>query len=161
LSAREAAEEGGDTEFATTYAAYGALGDDEKAKLDGLRVVHRFARAIMRAYPDASEKQRAAWNKQPPREHPLVWRHRDGRCSLVIGSTADHIIGMDADESEALLDHLLDWSTQPQFVLRHQWRRGDLVMWDNTGMLHRAMPFAETSRRLLHRTTLVGTEATG
>ena len=47
----------------------------------------------------------------------------------------------------------------PQFVLRHHWRRGDLVMWDNTGMLHRALPFEPTSRRLLHRTTLVGEEA--
>jgi alpha-ketoglutarate-dependent taurine dioxygenase len=60
-----------------------------------------------------------------------------------------------------LLDHLLEWSTQPQFVLRHHWRRGDLVIWDNTGMLHRALPFESTSQRLLHRTTLVGEEAVG
>jgi alpha-ketoglutarate-dependent taurine dioxygenase len=53
----------------------------------------------------------------------------------------------------------LDWSTQPQFTLRQKWRTGDLVIWDNTGMLHRALPFAPTSVRLLHRTTLVGEEA--
>jgi alpha-ketoglutarate-dependent taurine dioxygenase len=159
LSAREVAEEGGDTEFASSYAAYDALPADEKAELEGLRVVHSFAAAQRRTYPDASEKERASWNRQPPREHPLVWKHRNGRRSLLLGSTADHIVGWPADESEALLERLLDWTTQPQFVLRHQWRRGDLVMWDNTGMLHRAMPFEPTSRRLLHRATLVGTEA--
>lgn len=58
----------------------------------------------------------------------------------------------------ALLEKLLDWSTQPQFRLRHKWRRGDLVIWDNTGMLHRALPFEPSSMRLMHRTTLVGEE---
>jgi alpha-ketoglutarate-dependent taurine dioxygenase len=62
------------------------------------------------------------------------------------------------DQSGALLDRLLEWSTQPQFVLRHHWRRGDLVIWDNTGMLHlRRCPTADLPR-LLHRTTLVGEE---
>jgi alpha-ketoglutarate-dependent taurine dioxygenase len=60
--------------------------------------------------------------------------------------------------AEALVE-LLAWATRPEFVPRHQWRSGDLVMWDNTGMLHRAMEFEPTSRRLLHRTTLVGTAA--
>ena len=63
------------------------------------------------------------------------------------------------DESRALLDHLLEWVTQPRFVLRHHWRLGDLVVWDNTGLLHPAIPYEATSRRLLHRTTLVGEEA--
>jgi alpha-ketoglutarate-dependent taurine dioxygenase len=53
----------------------------------------------------------------------------------------------------------MNGSTQPQFVLRHRWRVGDLVVWDNTGMLHRAIPYELTSRRLMHRTTLVGDEA--
>ena len=68
-------------------------------------------------------------------------------------------MGMSAQESRAVLDGLLAWTTQPEFVLRHQWRVGDLVIWDNTGMLHRAMPYEPTSRRLMHRTTLVGEEA--
>jgi alpha-ketoglutarate-dependent taurine dioxygenase len=159
LSAREVAEEGGDTEFASMYAGYDALPDDEKAGLEGLRVVHTFAAAMRRANVEGSEKERAMWERRPSRDHPLVWKHRDGRSSMLIGSTADHIAGLPADDSEALLQRLLDWTTQPQFVVRHQWRPGDLVMWDNTGMLHRAMPFEPTSPRLLHRTTLVGTEA--
>lgn len=159
LSAREIAEEGGDTEFASTYAAYAALPDDEKKRLEGLRVVHSFATAQGRANPDATDAERRAWERVQPREHPLVWTHADGRRSLVIGVTASHVVGLDADESEQLLGDLLAWSTRPEFVVRHQWRTGDLVVWDNTGMLHRALPFEPTSRRLLHRTTLVGTEA--
>ena len=88
-----------------------------------------------------------------------MWTHRDGRRSLLIGVTASHIVGWNVEDSDTLLADLLAWATRPEFVLRHQWRPGDLVMWDNTGMLHRAMPFEPTSRRLLHRTTVVGTEA--
>jgi alpha-ketoglutarate-dependent taurine dioxygenase len=159
LAAREIAEEGGDTEFASTYAAYAQLPDADKERIDDLRVVHSFATAQARANPDATERERAAWDRVPPREHPLVWRHADGRRSLMIGVTASHVVGLDPDESDELLAHLLAWATRPELTLRHQWRTGDLVMWDNTGMLHRAMPFDPTSPRLLHRTTLVGTEA--
>jgi alpha-ketoglutarate-dependent taurine dioxygenase len=159
LSAREVAEAGGDTEFATTYAAYDALPAEEKERLDGLRVVHSFAAAQARANPDATEGERAAWERVPAREHPLVWTHADGRRSMLIGVTASHVTGWDPLDSEALLGDLLARATHPEFVLRHQWRTGDLVIWDNTGMLHRAMPFEPTSRRLLHRTTVVGTEA--
>ena len=109
--------------------------------------------------PEPTEKQRAAWDQVPSRVHPLVWRRRNGRRSLLIGSTAGRIVDLPEDESRALLDHLLEWVTQPRFVLRHHWRPGDLVVWDNTGLLHRAIPYEATSHRLLHRTTLVGEEA--
>ncbi|ABW09927.1 Taurine catabolism dioxygenase TauD/TfdA [Parafrankia sp. EAN1pec] len=156
LTAREVDPKGGDTEFASTYAAYDALPEEEKERLAGLRVVHSFAAAQQRAHPEATEDQRAAWARVPVREHPLVWTRRTGRRSLLLGATAGEVIGIPADEGQALLKRLLDWSTQPRFVLRHRWRLGDLVIWDNTGMLHRATPFAATSRRLMHRTTLVG-----
>jgi len=74
------------------------------------------------------------------------------------GATADEVVGWPADRGRALLDRLLAWSTEPQFTLRHTWRVGDLVLWDNTGMLHRAMPFEPSSVRLMHRTTLQGEE---
>ncbi len=159
LTAREVSDEGGDTEFANTYAAYEALTDDEKAQLADVRVVHSFAAAQLLVVPDPSPKERAAWDRVPAREHPLVWTRRNGRKSLLIGATAGEVVGRPAGEGRALLDRLLDWATQPQFVLRHRWRRGDLVIWDNTGMLHRAVPYSETSRRLMHRTTLAGEEA--
>ena len=159
LTAREIDEAGGDTEFANTYAAYEALSEAEKGELAGLQVVHSFAHAQSLANPDATEEERASWDRVPARVHPLVWTHRNGRQSLLLGATAAEVVGWPADKSRELLDRLLAWSTQPQFTLRHKWRRGDLVMWDNTGMLHRALPFEPTSLRLMHRTTLVGEEA--
>jgi alpha-ketoglutarate-dependent taurine dioxygenase len=161
LTAREVDPAGGDTEFASTYAAYAALPAAEKARIADLRVVHSFAAAQRRAHPDPSEEERAGWDRVPTRVHPLVWTRRDGRKSLLLGATADHVVGWPANEGRALLDRLLEWSTRPEFVLRHRWRRGDLVVWDNTGMLHRALPFEPTSPRLMHRTTLVGVEPTG
>jgi alpha-ketoglutarate-dependent taurine dioxygenase len=158
LTAREVDDAGGDTEFASTYAAYDALPDDEKAELETLRVVHSFAAAQALANPDASEEERASWQQVPTRVHPLVWTHRNGRKSLLLGATAAEVVDWPREKGHALLDRLLEWSTQPEFVLRHHWRRGDLVIWDNTGMLHRALPFEPSSLRLMHRTTLVGEE---
>jgi alpha-ketoglutarate-dependent taurine dioxygenase len=159
LAARTVVDEGGDTEFANTYAAYDALSDEEKAHLATLRVVHSFAAIQLLTHPNPTDKERAAWERVPSRTHPLVWTRRNGRKSLLVGATTDHVVGLAPDESRALLDRLLDWATQPRFVLRHHWRPGDLVVWDNTGMLHRALPYEPTSPRLLHRTTLVGVEA--
>ena len=117
-----------------------------------------FAHAQSLANQDATEDQRRSWDRVPARVHPLVWTRRNGRQSLLLGATAAEIVGWPASKGRALLDRLLDWATQPQFTLRHKWREGDLVMWDNTGVLHRALPFEPTSVRLMHRTTLVGEE---
>jgi alpha-ketoglutarate-dependent taurine dioxygenase len=159
LAAREVAESGGDTEFANLYAAYEALPADEKTVAERTRVVHSFAATQRLVYPDPSPKRRAGWDTVPSREHPLIWTRPDGRKSLLVGATTESVVGMPEAEGRDFLDRLLDWSTQPQFVLRHQWQVGDLVVWDNTGMLHRALPYDATSRRLLHRTTLVGEQA--
>jgi alpha-ketoglutarate-dependent taurine dioxygenase len=156
LSGLEIADEGGDTEFASTYVSYDALDDDLKAEYADLRVIHSFAASQLLVTPDPSKKLRAAWDQVPIREHPLVWTRPTGRRSLLVGATAGEVVGMPPDESRALLDSLLEWCTRPEFTHRHRWQRGDLVIWDNTGMLHRALPYAPTSRRLLHRTTLMG-----
>jgi alpha-ketoglutarate-dependent taurine dioxygenase len=158
LTAREVDPAGGDTEFANTYAAYAALSEAQRSELAGLQVVHSFANAQGLANPDAAVEQRASWDRVPARVHPLVWTRRTGRQSLLLGATAAEIIGWPAQKGRALLDRLLNWCTEPQFTLRHTWRRGDLVMWDNTGLLHRAMAFEPTSVRLMHRTTLRGDE---
>ena len=159
LTAREVAEEGGDTEFANTYTAFAALPQKRQEQLRSLRVVHSVAASQLLMTPNPTDEQRAKWDRAPSREHPLVWRRRDGRESLLIGATAGDVVGLDHAAGRALLDELLDWCTPPRFVLHHHWKVGDLVVWDNTGMLHRAIPYEPTSRRLMHRTTLVGEEA--
>ncbi len=159
LTAKQISDDEGDTEFANTYAAYDALSDADQAELADVRVVHSFAASQLLVHPDPTPDQRAMWDKVPSREHPLVWTRQNGRRSLLIGATAGQVVGRSADESAALLARLLDWSTRPQFVLRHHWRRGDLVVWDNTGMLHRAQPYRSDSPRLMHRTTIAGEEA--
>jgi alpha-ketoglutarate-dependent taurine dioxygenase len=108
--------------------------------------------------PSVLDLQR--WLKDgPPTEQPLVWKQSDGRRSLVIGSTADHIVGMDLEEGRALLDELLQWCTQARYCYRHQWQKGDMVIWNNCGLLHRAHHYTVDSGRLMHRTTIMGTEA--
>jgi len=159
LTARRTAENGeGNTEFANTYAAYRALPDDDKALIDGLRVRFSADSAYRKVDPNPSEKAVAQWATVPKSEHPLVWKRQDGRRSLVMGSTAEAVIDMPDDEGQALLRRLLDWATQPEFTLSHSWREGDLVIFDNTGLLHRAMPYSATSPRLMHRATIAGDE---
>jgi alpha-ketoglutarate-dependent taurine dioxygenase len=159
LTAREVDPAGGDTEFANTYAAYLALSIDEQREIENLQVLHSFAAAQALANPDATQAERDSWDRVPTRVHPLVWTRGNGRKSLLLGATAQEIIGWPASKGRALLDKLVGWSTQPQFTLRQTWRKGDLVIWDNTGMLHRALHFEPSSIRLLHRTTLAGEEA--
>jgi len=160
LTARQISDDGdGDTEFANTFAAYEALSDEERRELDGARVVHSFAASQLLVTPDPTPKERAAWDRNPAREHPLVWTRAGGRRSLLIGATAGEVVGRPAEEGRAFLDRLLDRATRAEFTLRHRWRQGDLVIWDNTGMLHRALPYGKASSRLMHRTSLAGVEA--
>ncbi|MFI1049881.1 TauD/TfdA dioxygenase family protein [Streptomyces griseoruber] len=159
LTARHVAAVGGGTEFASTYAAYENLPRKDRERYESLRVVHSFEAAQRLVKPDPTESELAGWRTQPTHEMSLIWRRRDGRRSLVTGATADHIVGMDPGESRALLDELLDWTTRERFRYAHDWSVGDLVIWDNTGILHRALPYEENSERLLHRTTVVGDEA--
>ncbi len=158
LTAQTLSETGGQTEFANSYAAYEALPEAMKARIEGLRVVHSVETSMRRAGVEATEENLAYWRSLPDKTHNLVWTHRSGRRSLVIGCHADHIEGMERRESDALLQELLDWTTQPRFVYRHSWTPGDLVVWDNTGVLHRVEPYPLDSGRVMHRTTLVGEE---
>ena len=151
---------GGDTEFANLFAAYDALPAPRKAALEKLRVVHTLEAANLRSHKNPSTEDLARWRRTaPPIEHPLVWRQADGRTSLVIGSSADHIVGMDSVSGTALLEELLDWCTQPQYCYRHKWEKGDMVVWNNCGLLHRAHHYTRASGRLMHRTTIMGAQA--
>jgi alpha-ketoglutarate-dependent taurine dioxygenase len=159
LSARRISTVGGQTEFANTYAAYDDLPEERKQQLQALRVVHTMVATQRDVFPNPTPEQRAAWAGFPDKIHPLVWTHRSRRRSLVLGSSASYIVGMDLEKGRALLDELLTWATQRKFVYRHEWSVGDLVMWDNTGCMHRVEAYPADSGRMMHRTTLVGEEA--
>jgi alpha-ketoglutarate-dependent taurine dioxygenase len=122
-------------------------------------VVHTMVATQRDVFPNPTPEQRAAWARFADKIHPLVWTHRSGRKSLVLGSSASHVVGLEMDEGRALLDELLAWATQPQFVYRHEWSIGDLVIWDNTGCMHRVQAYPVDSGRMMHRTTLIGEEA--
>jgi alpha-ketoglutarate-dependent taurine dioxygenase len=158
LSAHAVAASGGETEFASTYAAYDALPAGEQQELLQVRVVHSLEAAQRLVNPDPSPEEVATWRKRPAKVHPLVWQHRSGRRSLVLGATASHVEGMAFDQGRALLLELLDRSTAPELVYRHEWKVGDLVIWDNRGVLHRACRYDASSARDMHRTTIAGDE---
>jgi alpha-ketoglutarate-dependent taurine dioxygenase len=158
LSAVQVAEWGGETEFANSYAAYDALSDEEKDRFGALRVVHSLEASQRRITADPTPKQVARWRSRRTHEHPLVWTHRSGRKSLVLGASADYVVGMDLDEGRALLAELLERATVPENVYSHAWSVGDTVIWDNRGVLHRAARYDPGSAREMLRTTVLGDE---
>lgn len=158
LASKVLPPEGGNTEFCNTYAAYDALSDDDKAMLADLRVVHAMAASQLFVDAQPTYEKWSEWLNIGRKELPLVWTHQSGRKSLVIGNTAHHVVGMDPLDGTDLLIRLRDWATRPEFVYSHEWKVGDLVMWDNTGTLHRALPYDVNSGRMLHRTKLEGEE---
>jgi alpha-ketoglutarate-dependent taurine dioxygenase len=158
LSALVVSDSGGETEFASAYAAYDALSDEEKRRFASIRVLHTLEASQRLVYDDPSPEQVERWRARPSSEHPLVWTHRSGRRSLVLSAHADHIVGMDPAESRALLDDLLARTTAPEMIYRHSWTVGDTVIWDNTGVMHRATPYDADSPREMLRTTVFGDE---
>ncbi len=158
LYAVELPPRGGDTEFANTAIGYALLPEATKRRIDGLRVVFRWGAGARRS--DELPAMLAERREQPPVDHPLVRTHPDTlRKALYLGNHASHILGIREVEGVTLLDELLEHTTQRQFVYAHRWRPGDLVMWDNRCLLHRAVANYDTSRdrRILHRSVVRGT----
>lgn len=153
----------GDTHFADTAAAYEALPQAMKSRIQGLKAIHRMTKGY-----DADPKssgERVAYTKEQRQEnpelaHPIVRTHpASGRkCIYVNKLCVVGIEGMPDEESEPLLEALYEHCARPEFVYRHRWRKGDLVMWDNCAAQHLAtMDYALPLWRLMHRTTLAGT----
>ncbi|HZR79967.1 MAG TPA: TauD/TfdA family dioxygenase [Candidatus Binatia bacterium] len=168
LSARRLSATGGQTEFCNTYAAYDDLPEDERRACESLRIVHSLEASNRATNPHPSpdeiarwrhaEAQRARAGRIGVKEHPLVWRHRSGRKSLVLGMTVDHVVGVPEAESRALVAKLSAHSTRREIVYRHEWQIGDTLIWDNCGVMHRAIPYGADSGRMMHRTVLHGVE---
>ena len=160
LSCRIAPDKGGETEFASTYAAWEGLPPDEQEQLQQLSAVHS-VKASLRHILDAIPENHydKVVNIGLVKEHPLVWTHSSGRKSLVIGTTADHVVQKSLPVGRALLVRLQEWAAQPDYSLRHKWSVGDFVIWDNTGAMHRALPYEASTGRMMHRTSIAGTES--
>jgi alpha-ketoglutarate-dependent taurine dioxygenase len=149
---------GGNTEFANTYAAYQDLPAETKAEIDGLRVIHSMWVTGLYHTPEPTLRQLEDWQAKGEIVLPLVWKHRTGRKSLVLGNTAQQVVGMDLRGSARMLHGLREFAISEPYHYSHEWRVGDAVMWDNTGSLHRATPYDPDCGRLLHRTILQGDE---
>ena len=132
---------------------------ERKAEIDKLRVIHCFEAVGTRLYEAPTKEDFARWDAAfPETEQPLVWHQKDGRSSLLIGGTAFYIKGMSREEGRKLLNELEEWCTQAEFTYRHTWTKGDMVMFNNPGLLHRSLPYDPESGRIMHRTTIKGME---
>jgi alpha-ketoglutarate-dependent 2,4-dichlorophenoxyacetate dioxygenase len=152
LSARVVPSVGADTEFADTRAAYAALDPETQARLQGLRVHHSIAHSRQMLGFEFSAEEAAAL---PGAVHPLIRvLPRSNRRSLYVASHASCIVDWPVPEGRLLLRDLIEHATQREFVYRHAWRVGDLVIWDNRATMHRATPFDDAKyRRELRRVT--------
>ncbi len=149
--------DGGDTCFANMYAGYEALPEAEKTELEGVRVIHSWELSRENLHRTLSQEE---IDDAPPMTHPLVRVHPETGCkSLFVGMHASHLEGMDMEAGRARIKQLEAIATQPQFIYRHTWRTGDVLMWDNRCLLHHADPNFDAARhpRVLHRTCLRGT----
>lgn len=160
LYASKVPPEGGDTLFASTAAAYDALPGSLRQKVRYLRVTYSRVRAYAKAHPDRPPLTEEEIARLPDVEHPLVRAHPEtGRLCLYVGGVqhGGRINGMSPEASDALLEELRAHATEARFVYRHEWRDGDLVMWDNRSTLHCATPFDESRyERLMMRIQLAG-----
>jgi alpha-ketoglutarate-dependent 2,4-dichlorophenoxyacetate dioxygenase len=158
LSAKVVPPVGADTEYADMRAAYDALPEEEKARLEGLRVHHSIAYSRQTLGFEFSETEQEALRGAV---HPLVRSiPRSKRRSLYVASHASRIVDWPVPEGRLLLRELIEHATQPEFVYRHRWRVGDLVIWDNRATMHRARPFDDAKyRRELRRVTTLDVES--
>ncbi len=157
LSARIVPPVGADTQYADMRSAYDALPAETKAQLEGLRVHHSIAYSRQTLGFEFSQDEQETLKGAV---HPLVRTiPRSGRRSLYVASHASRIIDWPVPEGRLLLRDLMEHATQPEFVYRHSWRAGDLVIWDNRATMHRAQPFDDTKyRRELRRVTTLDIE---
>jgi alpha-ketoglutarate-dependent 2,4-dichlorophenoxyacetate dioxygenase len=147
---------GGNTEFADMRAAYDDLPAALKSKLETLRAEHSIWHS--RALCGGTNFRPDEIATMPPVVQPMLRNHpRTDRRSMVLASHISHILDMSQDESSALLEELMIFSTQPKYYYSHEWRAGDLVIWDNRCTMHRGTPFNDQLyRRDMRRTTVQG-----
>lgn len=157
LYAEVTPESGGETHFCDMYGAYERLSPELKTRIAGLRAVHNldFSRNRRHGEEPLTDEQRRA---RPPVDHPIVRTHPEtGRKCLYLGDHAEYIVGMPYDEGRALIEELNALAIHPELTYEHHWRPGELILWDNRCLLHRATPYdAATQARVIRRCTVLG-----
>jgi taurine dioxygenase/putative 2-oxoglutarate oxygenase len=154
---------GGDTSFANMFAAYEALPELTRKRLEGLRVVISRVQSRPYNYPDRPAPTAAQLAEWVDVSHPIARAHEvSGRLALYAGGNVPwRIEGMPEHESAPLVTFVQEFAVQPRFTYRHRWAPGDIILWDNRSAMHRASPYDEVNhRRLMHRTTIYGTPST-
>ena len=157
LHAWEVPPSGGDTSFANQYLAYETLPQDLQDKVDGRIMVHdetyNSGGQLRKGFKEVTDPREA-----PGARHPIVRTHPvTGRKCLYLGRRRNGcILGLDLDDSEETLDRLWAHATQPSLAWTHQWRKGDVLIWDNRCVLHRRDAFDPTARRMMHRVQIRG-----
>jgi len=151
------AGEGGETHFCDMYGAYERLGPEWKARIANLRAVHNldFSRTRRHGEDPMTEAQR---REVPPVDHPIVRTHPEtGRKCLFLGDHAEYIAGMDYDAGRGLIDELNALAVQPDLTYEHRWTPGELIVWDNRCLMHRATEYdPAVQRRVVRRCTVLG-----
>jgi alpha-ketoglutarate-dependent 2,4-dichlorophenoxyacetate dioxygenase len=159
LSARQIPSAGGNTEFAFMRGAFAALDAAEQARLRGMVALHDFGWSRSRVDPALVTE--AEKTQHPPVRQAVVLEENPYGPALYLGAHARSIDGMTEAESRALIDRLMAHATEDRFIYSHRWTPGDLLIWDNRAVLHRATPFASTTeRRHMVRTTVAGQRPT-
>ena len=153
LSARMVPSSGGDTEVASTRLAYAALDDVTKCQIEDLYAFYSIVWSRSRVGFEFTAEERATMHRV---RHKLVRANpANGAKSMLIGAHADHIDGWEVEAGRKLLDDLQEHSTRSEFRYVHQWRDGDVLIWDNRACVHRATPYdAGQEKRLMQRTTI-------
>jgi taurine dioxygenase len=158
LHALEVPPAGGNTYFADMFAAYETLPADLKRAAQGRIAIHDASRnsagMLRKGYKEVTDVLETVGAR-----HPLLRTDPSGRKALFLGRRPNsYVVGLSVADSEALLDALWEHATEPRFAMCHEWRVGDLVMWNNLAVLHRRDPFDPKSRRIMHRTQIKGQE---
>jgi len=150
-------ETGGETHFCDMYVAYERLDPAWKARIAGMRAVHNldFSRTRRHGEDPMTEEQRRA---RPPVDHPIVRTHAEtGRKCIYLGDHAEYIVGMPYDEGRALIEELNKLAVHPDLTYEHRWTPGELILWDNRCVMHKATAYdPATQRRVIRRCTVLG-----
>ena len=150
-------ERGGETHFCDMYGAYERLSPEWRKRIANLRAVHNldFSRTRRHGEEPMTDAQR---REVPPVDHPVVRTHPDtGRKCLFLGDHAEYIVGMAYHEGRALIDELNALAVHPDLTYEHRWTPGELIVWDNRCLMHRATNYdPAVQRRVVRRCTVLG-----